>query len=196
MNSPAAQKAQLRRELRAARRALSFAQRDAKARRAALHLLRSPRLRRAQRIAVYLAAGQELDTAALIAALQARRRIVLVPVVDARRERAMRMLRLAPDAPLRKRRYGIREPLRRLRSTRRTRIDLVVLPLIGFDAQGHRLGSGGGYYDRWLAVQKPRPFCLGYAFAIQQTAALPVEPHDQRLNAVCTERGVRYFNRR
>lgn len=197
MNSPtaAARKAQLRRELRAARRALLPAPLRTRARRAAQHLLRSPRLRRSRCVAVYLAAGSEIDTTPLIAALRALRRRVLVPVVESTDARTMRMVRLPRHAVLRERRYGIREPVRRIRSARRERVDVVVLPLLGFDAAGLRLGSGAGYYDRWLAARRPRPYCIGYAFAMQEVAALPAEPWDQRLDAVCTERGLRYFPR-
>lgn len=195
MNSAAEHKARLRRALRRARGALVPAQRRAKSQRAALHLLHSPCLRRAKSIAVYLGMGNELDTSALIAWLHRLNRRVLVPVVDGGQTRSMRMLPLRRGAVLRARRYGIREPVRRLRPARRERIEVVVLPLIGFDARGLRLGSGGGYYDRWLAAQKPRPYCIGLGYALQEVAALPAEPWDQGLDAVCTERGLRYFSR-
>lgn len=195
MNSPAAHKSRLRRELRSARQALARAQRRAKSLRAAQHLLHAPRLRRARCIAVYVAIGSELDTSALIASLHRLKRRVRVPVVQAGDTASMRMLPLGPGAVLRARRYGIHEPARRLRPQRREHIDLVVLPLIGFDARGFRLGSGGGYYDRWLATQRPRPYCVGYGYALQEVESLPTEPWDQGLDAVCTERGLRYFSR-
>jgi 5-formyltetrahydrofolate cyclo-ligase len=73
---------------------------------------------------------------------------------------------------------------------------LVLVPLLGFDATGQRLGWGKGYYDRYLAhrlttatATVPRPRAVGIAFAGQQVARIPSEPHDQRLDLVLTERG-------
>jgi 5-formyltetrahydrofolate cyclo-ligase len=67
--------------------------------------------------------------------------------------------------------------------------DLVITPLLAFDRQGLRLGQGGGYYDRALeALRARRPvFMLGLGYVGQETHGLPVEPHDQRLDAILTE---------
>jgi len=72
-------------------------------------------------------------------------------------------------------------------------LDLIILPLLGFDAQGFRLGQGGGFYDRALANCKQRPYRLGLAFDCQQTAHIPIEDWDQCLHAVLTETGLRIF---
>ncbi|MGQ0699266.1 MAG: 5-formyltetrahydrofolate cyclo-ligase [Panacagrimonas sp.] len=194
MNSIAAQKAQLRRQLRAARAALSKSTRQSKSNRAARSLLRSNALRRAQHIAVYLDTGSEIQTAALIDALHRNGKQVLVPATDSRIAGRMSLVCLRQNATLVARQFGIRAPARTLRVSQ-CRVDLMILPLIGFDACGHRLGSGAGYYDRWLAHRRPRPYCIGYAYALQQVARIPTEKWDQRLDAVCTERGVRYFSK-
>lgn len=75
--------------------------------------------------------------------------------------------------------------------------DWVVVPLVGFDRTGARLGYGGGYYDRFLrcaAELAPSAVALGLAFACQEIDAadggLPVEPHDVRLPAIATEREI------
>jgi 5-formyltetrahydrofolate cyclo-ligase len=67
--------------------------------------------------------------------------------------------------------------------------DLVVTPLLAFDRKGRRLGQGGGYYDRALEALRARKpvFLLGLAYVGQETHGLPVEPHDQRLDAILTE---------
>jgi 5-formyltetrahydrofolate cyclo-ligase len=69
--------------------------------------------------------------------------------------------------------------------------DLVVTPLLAFDRDGRRLGQGGGYYDRALEALRARRsvFVLGLAYAGQETHGLPVEEHDQRLDAILTESG-------
>lgn len=148
--------------------------------------------RRARHLALYLAHGSELDTSPLLLHCLAAGKAVYVPrVLDGHR---MRFERLAPQAALRRNRYGIREPARRgpLRGIRK--LDLVVVPLSAFDAQGHRLGAGGGYYDRAFALRRGgRPRLLGYAYALQQAPTLPAEPWDVRLDAVVTENTFHVF---
>ena len=66
------------------------------------------------------------------------------------------------------------------------------MPLVAFDARGYRLGYGGGFYDRSLEVLRAkRPtLAVGFAYAAQQLSAVPIEPTDQRLDAVVTEAGL------
>ncbi len=67
--------------------------------------------------------------------------------------------------------------------------DFLLIPLLAFDSHGHRLGYGGGYYDRTLAAL-PNAFRLGCAYAAQATDELPTEPTDLPLHAVATETGI------
>jgi 5-formyltetrahydrofolate cyclo-ligase len=67
--------------------------------------------------------------------------------------------------------------------------DVLLIPLLAFDRAGRRLGYGGGYFDRTLALLPGRR-AIGCAFAAQEVAQVPVEGHDHRLDAVATERGV------
>jgi 5-formyltetrahydrofolate cyclo-ligase len=71
--------------------------------------------------------------------------------------------------------------------------DVIVMPLLGFDGEGTRLGYGGGYYDRTLGVLSKRPRLVGLAFASQELERIPREPHDIPLDAVVTEAGYRVF---
>jgi 5-formyltetrahydrofolate cyclo-ligase len=71
--------------------------------------------------------------------------------------------------------------------------DVVLMPLLGFDARGTRLGYGGGYYDRTLAGLSRRPRIVGFAFACQQFEDIPRRDHDLPLDAVITEKGVHQF---
>jgi 5-formyltetrahydrofolate cyclo-ligase len=71
--------------------------------------------------------------------------------------------------------------------------DIILAPMLGFDRTGHRLGYGAGHYDRTLAeLRARRPIVfIGLAYAGQELSDLPFEPHDQRLDAILTEKGYR-----
>jgi 5-formyltetrahydrofolate cyclo-ligase len=69
---------------------------------------------------------------------------------------------------------------------------ILLVPLLAFDAHGHRLGYGGGFYDRTIEALKPDR-TIGVAFAGQEVEALPHEAHDIALDCVITENGVREF---
>ncbi len=70
--------------------------------------------------------------------------------------------------------------------------EIIVVPLVAFDRRGGRLGYGGGFYDRTLeALRAKRPtMAIGFAYAAQEADALPMEPTDQPLDLIVTERGV------
>ncbi|WP_299679377.1 5-formyltetrahydrofolate cyclo-ligase [uncultured Roseobacter sp.] len=70
--------------------------------------------------------------------------------------------------------------------------EIVIVPLVAFDARGGRLGYGGGFYDRTLEqLRAQRPtLAIGFAYAAQQADALPLEPTDQRLDFIVTEAGM------
>ena len=70
------------------------------------------------------------------------------------------------------------------------RVDVVVVPGLAFTADGHRLGQGGGWYDRFLVRVPERVLVVGVGFAEQLVAELPIEPHDVPLDAIITEVGV------
>jgi 5-formyltetrahydrofolate cyclo-ligase len=71
--------------------------------------------------------------------------------------------------------------------------DVIVMPLLGFDKRGTRLGYGGGYYDRTLERLSKRPRLVGIAFAAQEIDLIPHEPHDIPLDMIVTEQGARSF---
>jgi 5-formyltetrahydrofolate cyclo-ligase len=71
--------------------------------------------------------------------------------------------------------------------------DVILMPLLGFDGTGTRLGYGGGYYDRTLSRLSRRPRLIGYAFACQEIDTIPRDPHDVPLDAIVTEDGYRVF---
>lgn len=71
--------------------------------------------------------------------------------------------------------------------------DVMLMPLLGFDRHGTRLGYGGGYYDRTLARLSKKPRLIGFAFALQEFDQIPRQAHDVPLDAVVTEKGVTQF---
>ena len=191
--SPAARKSELRKSLRRRRVAIGKPQRRHCERRAALQLLRWRRLRQARNIAVYVSARSELSTATLIARLLRQGRKLWAPATG--HSAQMRFVPLRRGGKLRRSALGLQQPARARPYRGARRMDLILLPLLGFDAQGHRLGNGGGYYDRALATPRAgrRPLLVGYAYAAQEMAAIPAESWDVKLDAVITERGLRRF---
>lgn len=82
--------------------------------------------------------------------------------------------------------FGIREPHA---DAPELQPHLLLVPLLAFDRNGHRLGYGRGYYDRAIA-RLPKAATVGIAFAAQEVAQVPVEPHDRPLDFVLTENGL------
>lgn len=73
--------------------------------------------------------------------------------------------------------------------------EVLLIPLIGYDAAGYRLGYGGGYYDRTLAATAPRPLCVGIGFDDTELATIHPQPHDVPMDVIVTERRVLSFAR-
>lgn len=178
----------LRHELRLRRRGLQGSRRALATRAIVAHLRRLPAFRAARSVALYWPADGEPDLRGLAPAARALGKRLYLPVVG--HGGSMRFVLWHESARLRRNRYGIPEPIGR-RRLQATQLDLVVLPLVGFDARGRRLGMGGGYYDRALQRRGRRPVLVGAAFALQEVPAVPQQPWDVPLDLVVTERGRR-----
>lgn len=87
--------------------------------------------------------------------------------------------------------YGILEPSPDAPAIALANADLILVPAVGCDRRGHRLGYGGGYYDRTLA--QPSPYTLGIVFDFALLSHLPTAPWDQPLNGICTESQTLWF---
>ena len=188
----------LRRELRAKRRSLSAADHDRKSKLAASAIARLPAFKAGARIAVYLPFDGESNPSALLKAARKRRVRIFVPVVESVRHRRLRFLPLTGRT--RRGAFGISVPHARTpkAAVAPRWFDLIVVPLVGIDGHGRRLGMGGGFYDRALSFRRIRhswtgPKLVGLAFQCQRTDSVFAEPHDVRLDAVATERGVQHF---
>jgi 5-formyltetrahydrofolate cyclo-ligase len=192
-SSLSAARRSLRAELIARRRRVTPAQRAQAACRIARNADAALHLKSHWRVGLYAALPQELDAAPLIAlALQRGCRIYL-PRID--RQRAARGMRFLPmRGALRRNRLGIEEPTG-ARALGARWLDVVFLPLVGFDRSGVRLGTGGGFYDRAFAFRRWRgawhaPRLVGLAYAFQEVEHISAAAHDVRMDAVVTEEGL------
>jgi 5-formyltetrahydrofolate cyclo-ligase len=190
--STAPDKAALRSAVLARRAALDAAMRERLAETAAGHAMEWLGAVEGEIVSLFMPIGSEIPTLPLARRLRAAGARLALPVVR------------APGRPLLFREWEEHVALERSPGPGRTGIpappedapevepDVLVVPLAAFDVHGHRLGYGAGFYDRTLATLRARRRveALGYAFAIQQLAALPAEPHDERLDAIATDAGI------
>ncbi|WP_082890241.1 5-formyltetrahydrofolate cyclo-ligase [Halotalea alkalilenta] len=193
-----ADRRQLRRRLRARRRSLGAQAQRIAARRLARRLLAEPRLRHVRHLALYLPSDGEIDPTPLIALLARRGVRIYLPVLRPLVENRLWFVRLTRRTRLAPNRFGIAEPQTRASAHPARRLPAwalgaVLLPLVGFDARGERLGMGGGFYDRSLGFVRRgvgrRPRLYGLAHALQQVERLPVAPWDVPLDAVVSDAG-------
>ncbi len=143
-------------------------------------------------ISGYAAFRDEADPGLLLLALAAQGHLLALPAITAKGE-ALRFHRWQPVDALARHAYGVMEPQATAASVHP---DVLLVPLLAFDASGHRLGYGGGYYDRTLQSLRAQKTitAIGIAYAGQEVAAVPYGPHDQRLDGVLTEEGLRRFS--
>jgi 5-formyltetrahydrofolate cyclo-ligase len=154
---------------------------------------RALRLQSHWRIALYAALPWELDATALMALATSRGCRIYLPCID-RRHTSRRMRFVEMRGPWRHNRLGIAEPVTGATLGARW-LDLVFLPLLGFDRHGVRLGTGGGYYDRAFAFRMWRrawhaPRLVGLAYSFQELESIGADAHDVRMDAVVTEEGI------
>jgi 5-formyltetrahydrofolate cyclo-ligase len=146
-----------------------------------------------KRVALYLPFDHETDTSALLSAARRRRIKVFVPVVVDRRRRVMRFYPLV--GKLKRGAYGIRVPQVTRQPIAARWLDLIVVPVVGIDPAGRRLGMGAGFYDRALSFRrymqrKLGPHVVGLAFELQRTHERFAEAWDLTLDSVATESGL------
>ena len=184
----------LRRELRAKRRALPPVIRIAAAESLATRLLSVPFAPLSGHVAGYWAMDGEIALHAWQMRLPEGCTYCL-PVLH--EDGRLRFAPWRPGAPLVTNQHGIPEPdVAGDALLRPEEMALIVLPLVGFDARGHRLGMGGGWYDRSFAFRqsgKAPPWLVGAAFSLQQTDALASASWDVAMDAVCSERETLLF---
>lgn len=179
-------KADWRQELLRRRNSLPSAIRRQAVKAVTLALLTLPELRMARTIGLYADFRGEVPTARLGLLLWMAGKAVALPVSD-RRQKSLVFRRVGHWHQLCRGTYGIREPNPGCPLVPTRSLDLLVVPGVGFDRGGYRLGYGMGYYDRLLAEIAPGCITVGLAFACQVVPALPREAFDRPVALVLTE---------
>lgn len=147
---------------------------------------------RADTVMAYMAIPGEVDTTPILERAWREGKTVLLPKVRADAHEMMAAPYRTVDDPMVVGRYNIREPARE-DAWPVGRIDFIVVPALAYDANGNRLGKGGGYYDRFLSQPGMHAVMCGLAFAEQVIESLTVEGHDRKVDLLVTDEGVRRF---
>jgi 5-formyltetrahydrofolate cyclo-ligase len=185
------QKDELRLQLRQKRTGVEPGQRQAWDASINRHLLDFAATKTPRLVAAFMAFDGEPDLAPALHELERLGIRLALPVVrggDGRADICFR--RWSPRSEMQPNRYGIAEPVGTL-DVRLDEIDLALIPLVGWDSYGGRLGMGASFYDRMFQplADLDRPFRMGVAYQLQQVEHLPLDPWDIRLHGVLTESG-------
>lgn len=173
----------------AARRRLSPGQKRRAGVAACRYLCRLPEVRRARHIGLYWPLPSEIDPSALRRMIGSRDRRFYYPRVH---DEVLRFVPVAPSGRWTRSELGVQEPAGWSHPV--SILDVLIMPLAGFDARARRIGLGGGFYDRTLAPVREHgyrsPTRIGLAFECQRLSAIETRPWDIELASVVTERGV------
>ncbi len=180
------EKNRIRQILRDRKAALSPAERLEKSR----HICRqvSAMVRAGETVMAYTSKELEVNTAPLIDTLLERGIPVIVPII-VREDFSLRLSYLRDRSVLVPSTFGVPEPIGNEIPADAGKISTILLPMLGFDRTGSRIGYGAGYYDRFLE-KHGNMRKIGIAFACQEMEKLPVEANDFRMNCIVTEEGV------
>lgn len=182
-------KAALRLKARSARAAILNSNRTDAAKAVARHFFDHVTLEPGQIVAGYWRIKDEMDCQPILIRLMDSFQPVCLPVVLGD-EQPLELRLWEQGAPLYEAGFGTLAPSE---LAPQVEPDIIIMPLLGFDQRGTRLGYGGGYYDRTLDKLTKRPRLVGIAFAAQELADIPREAHDVPLDVIVTEHGARTF---
>ena len=188
------QQSSLREVLRAKRRQLTGFDRIDKTHVLIKQILRHHAYQTAKHIAFYAAFDGEVDIAPLLLHAYNNNKHCYLPVMPKFSGQRLRFAPYSPGVAEKLNRFGISEPVYRTGTVcSASKLDLVLMPLVGFDTSGQRLGMGGGYYDRCFEFRRNRsywktPLLLGVAFECQKVDTLASQPWDVAMDACITEK--------
>jgi 5-formyltetrahydrofolate cyclo-ligase len=183
----AERKRALRQRIAARRRVLAPTAMAGAGRAVADALLRCPRVRDARSIGLYAALSDELPSRPVFEALAAPQRSLALPVAGPGRALEFRVA--GRWEALVRGRWGVLMPPPEAPAVVASRLDLVLLPGVAFDAEGNRLGRGGGHYDATFPAADAGPLLIGLAWSFQLVDAVPHDSRDRRVDAIVTEEG-------
>lgn len=186
-------KKELRTKLRSVLTALSPAEIQDQSRRAASLLFQQPEYKRTEIIMIYLALPQEADTTQIVLQAWQDRKKVVAPQVLWESRQMMPVEIRDLDEDIGSNQFGIREPIRGLPIPVGL-IDLVIVPGLGFDPFGNRLGRGRGFYDRFLGKPEFKGVTCGFALESQVVDSIPAAHHDVKVRMLVTDEQVRRFD--
>ena len=190
----------LRRHYRSKRRALDITAREQAALAISETLSKLPIYKNAQHIGVYSAMPEEISLSVFITQARKDKKHIYLPVIAAQSGENQMAFRLwRADHKMENNRHGILEPVLEKSVHNNSQLDLVLLPLVAYDLMGHRLGMGGGYYDRYFSgltnpLSQKKEFrnnCqrVGIAHSCQEHAQiLPHANWDINLHAVVNQK--------
>lgn len=182
----------LRKRILGARDRLSDNDRHEKSVSVMNNFLGLPELQQWTTLFMYVNFRSEVETVKLIRGLLRQQGMrVAVPLVDASAVSMIPLLIEDPEKDLAPGYYNIPEPdPRKSLWLKASEIDAAIIPGSVFDIHGGRLGYGGGYYDRFLSNDAPQARRIGFAFELQLVDKVPLEPHDQPLDILITEKRI------
>ncbi len=172
-----------------ARSKMTDTERDGASARISSRVGRLPEFLAAATMACYIPTDVEVDTRHIIERAWRAKKRIFAPVIDFHGH--MRFRELRPETRLEKNRYGLWEPVDGA-EIEASKLDIVITPVVAFDARLHRIGMGGGYFDRTFAYLANRsewfrPKLVGVAFACQKIEKITPNPWDIPLYRVVTE---------
>ncbi len=182
---------QLRQQVRSRRNALSASEQAQASTGLLTQLLTLERFNQAKRVGLYLANEGELDLSPVVQLLWQRGVDCYLPVLHPFSKGHLLFLHYQRDSLLVNNRYGIAEPVLDVRNIMPVaELDLILCPLVAFDANGNRLGMGGGFYDRtlsrWRQPTSTALLPIGIAHCCQQVEQVPTEAWDIPLPIIAT----------
>lgn len=185
---------ELRKKLRTRRNALTEAQQKLASKNLYKQLVNSHLFKRSKHIALYLANDGEIDPYLLIRIAKKHKKKIYLPVLKRWPKHAMIFQQITPNTAWRINHYKIKEPVyNKQQEAHPLQLDLVLMPLVGFDDKGGRLGMGGGFYDRYFNYLKRmnswhKPYLLGLAHECQRVEKLQLNHWDIKAMAVVTDK--------
>lgn len=184
---------QLREQLKVQRQALSNKQQQQLSKKIADRVIQRADYLSAEHIALYLPVRGEADPTPLFTKNTDPNKKFYLPILSSTNKNHLEFMPWNKDTQFIDNTYGIPEPLIiHSELYPANKLDLVIMPLLGFDKQGNRLGMGGGYYDRTFSFKQNNPppktpTLLAYAYSFQESSALKAQQWDVPFNAYITD---------